>query len=68
MPKKKTVRKAKKTAAKKAAQQRAQGKTQISISLPEELVAKIDKLAAAENRNRSNFIATALGAICAEST
>lgn len=68
MPKKKTARKAKKTAAKKASQQRAQGKTQISISLPEELVSKIDKLAAAENRNRSNFIATALEAICAEST
>lgn len=43
---------------KKAA--RLPGKTQISISLPEELVKRIDKLAEGENRNRSNFIATKL--------
>ena len=30
--------------------------TQISISLPDNLVATVDKMAAAENRNRSNFI------------
>ena len=30
--------------------------TQISISLPTELVKIIDEMAAAENRNRSNFI------------
>ena len=36
------------------------GKTQISISLPLNLVAKIDELADVENRNRSNFIATEL--------
>ena len=35
---------------------RAKGMTQISISLPETLVAKIDAMANAENRNRSNFI------------
>ena len=35
---------------------RAKGMTQISISLPEDLVAKIDAMAGAENRNRSNFI------------
>lgn len=29
---------------------------QISISLPRELVKKIDEMAAADNRNRSNFI------------
>lgn len=29
---------------------------QISISLPRELVAQIDEMAAADNRNRSNFI------------
>ena len=34
--------------------------TQISISLPRELVAQIDKMAAADNRNRSNFIANTL--------
>lgn len=37
---------------------RAPGKTQISISLPEDLVGKIDKMADLENRNRSNFVAT----------
>ncbi len=74
MAKKKTVRK--KTAAKKTTRKqavtkkaarkkavgatRAPGSTQISISLTEELVGKIDVLAAVENRNRSNFIATAL--------
>ena len=36
------------------------GKTQISISLPLNLVSKIDGLADQENRNRSNFIATQL--------
>lgn len=41
----------------KGSKNRAPGKTQISISLPENLVAKIDQLAEAENRNRSNFIA-----------
>jgi metal-responsive CopG/Arc/MetJ family transcriptional regulator len=39
---------------------RAPGMTQISISLPEGLVDKIDEMADAENRNRSNFIATVL--------
>lgn len=34
--------------------------TQISISLPPELVAQIDKMAEADNRNRSNFIANTL--------
>lgn len=34
--------------------------TQISISLPRELIAQIDQMAAADNRNRSNFIATTL--------
>lgn len=29
---------------------------QISISLPRELVKKIDEMAATDNRNRSNFI------------
>lgn len=63
---KKAVKKkaAKKSAAKKATSPRAAGKTQISISLPEDLVQKIDRLAEAENRNRSNFIATTLEDIC----
>jgi metal-responsive CopG/Arc/MetJ family transcriptional regulator len=39
---------------------RAPGMTQISISLPEGLVGKIDEMADGENRNRSNFIATVL--------
>jgi metal-responsive CopG/Arc/MetJ family transcriptional regulator len=39
---------------------RAPGKTQISISLPADLVGKIDRMADVENRNRSNFIATHL--------
>jgi len=56
---------AKKTA-KKNTPKRAPGKTQISISLPADLIERIDKLAAAENRNRSNFIATALDRITGE--
>ncbi len=39
--------------------------TQISISLPESLIAKIDKMAEAENRNRSNFIANVMGSLSA---
>lgn len=46
--------------AKKQTHGRAPGKTQISISLPQNLVEKIDELASLENRNRSNFIATHL--------
>jgi metal-responsive CopG/Arc/MetJ family transcriptional regulator len=39
----------------------AKGHTQmISISLPADLVARIDKMADAENRNRSNFIAVVM--------
>lgn len=45
---------------KKKTASRAPGMTQISISLPSDLVAKIDEMADAENRNRSNFIATQL--------
>lgn len=63
MAKKKTTRKTKKTAAKKTAHNRAPGKTQISISLPADLVEKIDRLAAAENRNRSNYIMNVLEAL-----
>lgn len=33
---------------------------QISISLPSVLVAQIDQMAAEDNRNRSNFIASTL--------
>lgn len=39
---------------------RAPGKTQISISLSLDLVKKIDALATADHRNRSNFIANQL--------
>ncbi|WP_309384501.1 ribbon-helix-helix domain-containing protein [Cerasicoccus frondis] len=52
--------------AKKQTHGRAPGKTQISISLPEDLVGKIDRLAATENRNRSNFIATHLESLAGE--
>lgn len=40
--------------------------TQISISLPSVLVAQIDQMAAADNRNRSNFIASTLCRIAVE--
>lgn len=56
----------KKRVVKKAAHGRAAGKTQISISLPQDLVEKIDVLAAAENRNRSNYITTVLERLTAE--
>ena len=36
------------------------GMTQISISLPQELVKQIDEMARLDNRNRSNFIANSL--------
>ncbi len=39
---------------------------QISISLPSELVAQIDQMAAADNRNRSNFISNSLRRIAEE--
>ena len=42
---------------------RAKGMMQISVSLPEGLVGKIDSMADAENRNRSNFIANTLQAL-----
>ena len=45
---------------------RAPGMTQISISLPEGLVLKIDAMADTENRNRSNFIATVLEGLARE--
>ena len=62
---KKTTKRAKKATPSKT--NRAPGKTQISISLPTDLIEKVDKLAAAQNRNRSNFIATALGSLSEES-
>lgn len=40
--------------------------TQISISLPEALVDKIDEIAATDNRNRSNFISTYLEQLARE--
>ena len=36
------------------------GMTQISISLPQDLVKQVDELARRDNRNRSNFIANTL--------
>jgi metal-responsive CopG/Arc/MetJ family transcriptional regulator len=42
---------------------RAKGMTQISLSMPSELVARIDKMADAENRNRSNFIAKTMATL-----
>ncbi len=52
---------------KKKSHARAPGMTQISISLPESLVEKIDRMAQTENRNRSNFIATHLERMAVES-
>ena len=40
--------------------------TQISISLPSVLVKQIDQMAAEDNRNRSNFIASTLRRIAVE--
>ncbi len=40
--------------------------TQISISVPNALVEQINKMAAAENRNRSNFIANTLAKLAKE--
>lgn len=39
---------------------RAPGQTQISISLPTDLVKRLDLLAGDENRNRSNYIVSKL--------
>ncbi len=36
------------------------GMTQISISLPQDLVERVDEAAKADRRNRSNFIANCL--------
>lgn len=52
--------------AKKQTHGRAPGKTQISISLPADLVGRIDRLADEENRNRSNYIATHLERLAEE--
>lgn len=40
--------------------------TQISISLPRELIGQIDQMAALDNRNRSNFISNTLRRIAEE--
>jgi len=45
---------------------RAPGMTQISISLPKKLVEQIDKMAAGQNRNRSNYIANTLHTLAQE--
>ncbi len=45
---------------KKVKTARAPGMTQISISLPQSLIGKIDAMADSENRNRSNFISNVL--------
>ncbi|WOO39417.1 ribbon-helix-helix protein, CopG family [Rubellicoccus peritrichatus] len=55
MPKKKTA---------KVPHGRAKGETQISISMPTNLIQAIDKKAAAQNRNRSNFITTEMEKVC----
>ncbi|MFI3290406.1 MAG: ribbon-helix-helix protein, CopG family [Opitutales bacterium] len=50
----------------KGSSTRAIGMTQISISLPENLVAIIDDLARNENRNRSNYIVNTLSNLAKE--
>lgn len=39
---------------------------QISISMPKELVGILDRMAGAQNRNRSNFIANVLAVMAKE--
>ena len=51
------------TAKKKTA---SSGMTQISLSLPKKLIDRIDELAAGDNRNRSNYIATYLERVAEE--
>ena len=46
--------------ARKKGSTKVPGMTQISISLPQELVKQIDEMARLDNRNRSNFIANSL--------
>ena len=52
---------------KKSSSAQTKGVTQISISLAASLVEKVDKMAHAENRNRSNFIANTLQALSEKS-
>jgi len=63
---KQTCNNTQKMAKKRKIRARAPGMTQISISLPEGLVGMIDEMADAENRNRSNFIATVLENLSSE--
>lgn len=42
---------------------RAPGMTQISISLPQALVEKVDRLAREQGRSRSNFIAYVISSL-----
>jgi hypothetical protein len=46
---------------------RAKGVTMISISIPESLLGKIDQMADAEKRSRSNFIANVFHLLVAKS-
>lgn len=45
---------------KKKSHDRAPGMTQVSISIPQELVEKVDRLAKLERRSRSNYIVKVL--------
>lgn len=42
---------------------RSEGKTQISISISEDLLMRLDRMAMNDNRNRSNYISNALQVI-----
>ena len=53
--------------ARKSGTARIPGMTQISISLPQDLVKQIDEMARLDNRNRSNFIANSLQNLAKES-
>lgn len=53
--------------ARKKGSAKAAGMTQISISLPQDLVKQIDEMAKLDNRNRSNFIANTLQNMAKES-
>lgn len=47
------------------APRRSEAQTQISISLPKDLLERVDVAAKDENRNRSNYIATQLEKVLA---
>lgn len=58
----------KRTYVRKKSPSERRGIVQISLSVPDELLEKIDSLAYRQNRTRSNFIATAMQKLAEEMT